>query len=229
MGVKDRPADFPLFPIAICDTCVLLLPIVRDILIGLGEAGMFYPRWSNDIYAEWRSIPSKNKSFTPEKLAYLDKRTIRSYWLMNRYIPKGLVSGYRKHIRQLQLRDPKDRHVLAAGLEADAQFIITSNLRDFRQGEPDVLLIPPIHPDAFILGIADGFPNEVVDVLHEHRERLKKPPLSPQEYLEKLHRNGLSETVEFFKPYAWDRTPEEYDLEEYECANQKTDEDIAPK
>jgi hypothetical protein len=45
-----------------------------------------------------------------------------------------LVKGYEDLIESLSLPDPDDRHVLASGIRANAEVIITFNLKDFPAG-----------------------------------------------------------------------------------------------
>jgi predicted nucleic acid-binding protein len=77
----------------------------------------------------------------------------RTRQLMNAAVRDCLVVGYESRIDNLTLPDPDDRHVLAAALEAQAQVIVTYNLRDF---PPDALQprgLEAQHPDEFILRV----------------------------------------------------------------------------
>lgn len=64
--------------------------------------------------------------------------------------PEALVSGY-EHLVPAATNDPKDQHVLAAAIHADAEVILTFNLRDF----PDEALAPwrieAMHPQDYLL------------------------------------------------------------------------------
>jgi hypothetical protein len=46
-------------------------------------------------------------------------------------LPAATVTGYEKHVAAVNLPDPDDRHVVAAGIAAGATVILTWNLRDF--------------------------------------------------------------------------------------------------
>ncbi len=97
--------------------------------------------------------------------------------------------GYQRWEQRLTLPDPDDRHVLAAALACVADVIVTFNTKDF---PPEIL--SPFHmaavtPDSFVYQLMDS--GIVVATASEHRAALTRPPLSPAEYLEALHRNGL--------------------------------------
>ena len=50
---------------------------------------------------------------------------------MNAAIPDILVTGYEPLIEVVDLPDADDRHVLAAAVKANAQVIVTENLKHF--------------------------------------------------------------------------------------------------
>ena len=38
---------------AVLDACVLFPPVLRDLLLGMAEAGLYEPKWSDRILEEW--------------------------------------------------------------------------------------------------------------------------------------------------------------------------------
>jgi hypothetical protein len=88
-----------------------------------------------------------------------------------------------------------DRHVLAAAIRGNATIIVTLNRRHF----PAQIIAPfgleAQHPDAFVMRLLNHSPLGVVEAAQNHRESLKNPPKSLPEYLETLHRQGLTETA----------------------------------
>lgn len=109
----------------IYDACVLYPASLRSFLMWLGVHELVRPRWTERILDECFDNLLENRSdLEPEHL----ERTRR---LMCEAIPDCLVSGFESRIGVLSLPDPDDRHVLAAALEVDADFIATFNLRDF--------------------------------------------------------------------------------------------------
>lgn len=84
-----------------------------------------FARWTLDIHEEWiRNLLLKRPDLSRDKLEGLRD-------MMIEVIPDSLVTGYEPAIDGLQLPDPDDRHVLAAALRANAETIVTANLKDF--------------------------------------------------------------------------------------------------
>jgi hypothetical protein len=99
------------FP-ALLDTCVLYPAYLCDTLLRLAEASAYRPLWSADILAELR----RNLIARGVPPARVDRRLTQ----MNRSFPDALVTGYESLIDGMT-NHPKDRHVLAAALRANAE------------------------------------------------------------------------------------------------------------
>ena len=114
---------------------------------------------------------------------------------MDRATLDALVEGYEDLIPTLSLPDENDRHVLAAAIRGGAQVIVTMNLRDF----PDEVLqqyeMEAQHPDEFILQLIELTPDVVMDAAETHRQSLKNPPKSIEEFLASLEAQGLPKSV----------------------------------
>ncbi len=50
---------------------------------------------------------------------------------MDRAFPDACIKGWERHVGQVVLPDPDDRHVVAAAIEGDCDCVVTYNLRDF--------------------------------------------------------------------------------------------------
>lgn len=50
---------------------------------------------------------------------------------------------------------PKDRHVLAAAVAAEAPFVVTANLKDFRPEDTQPHGVEALSPDAFLVKLLD--------------------------------------------------------------------------
>lgn len=117
--------------VVIYDACVLYPAPLRDLLIRIANAGIVRARWTDRILDEcFDSIRDKRPDLPPDAL----DRTRR---LMKEAVPDCVVGGYEPLITGLILPDPDDRHVLAAAVRADAQVIVTFNLKDFPAAELD--------------------------------------------------------------------------------------------
>lgn len=181
----------------ILDACVLYPARLRDLLMHLGIAGLYQPKWSRCIQDEWRRNLSANR---PEILPEALQNTVK---MMNSALPDANVTGYKGLINDLDLPDPNDRHVLAAAIRAKAEIIVTLNHKDF---PPEVLRpfeIETLHPDAFISDLFDLNHALTLEAVRRQRQSLKRPPMTVDEFLEMLLKQGLPMTVKELAPYQY--------------------------
>src|SRR5688572_26610096 len=109
-------------------TCVLdtnvIYPIeIRDLLFWFAHYDLYTVKWSKHIFDEWELV-MKVKGVPEEEVR---KRLTKA----NAAFPDALVENYDPLIDMLQLPDLKDRHVLAAAIKANANIIVTNNLKHF--------------------------------------------------------------------------------------------------
>lgn len=128
------------------DACVLYPTLLRSIVLEVARTGAFTPLWSARILEEWRRAALRTH---PDQAAALggEIALVSAAWPgAERVVPEGAEAA-------LSLPDENDRHVLAAATAADADVILTLNLRDFpartlaRQG------LRAEHPDPFLLAL----------------------------------------------------------------------------
>ncbi len=93
-----------------------------------------------------------------------------------------MVTGFEPLIGEM-LNHPKDRHVAAAAVMANAELIVTMNLKDFRILPGN---IKAESPDEFLLRLFKSNPDDMVDLLREQAEYLKNPPVTLSELLDHL-------------------------------------------
>src|SRR5579872_28797 len=180
---------------AILDSCVLYPAPLRDFFMRLAVQ-LYQPKWTETIHEEWiRSVLADRPDLTRAQLA-------RTRELMDRHGGACLVTGYEELIPALTLPDPDDRHVLAAGIRAGANVIVTANLSDFPAEILSKYGIEAQHPDEFINHLLDLAPHVVCGAAKRQRESLKNPPKTVDEYLESLERQGLAQTVARLKQFA---------------------------
>lgn len=175
------------FP-AFLDTCAIYGGYVCDTMLTLADAGTYRPLWSDDVLRELERNLIEN--------AGLDERQVRHRIdEMRRSFPDAEVHGYANLIAAMTC-DTKDRHVLAAAVRANAEIIVTFNLRDFPQSSLDPYDIEAVHPDAFLLDQLDLHRSRVIDGLHEQAARYQKSPMATSELLGALARSGLPDFAE---------------------------------
>ena len=123
------------------DTCVLYPSILRSILLGAAQKGLFEPIWSEKIIEEWRHAAQRNHD---EAEATIVIALLRVNW------PKSQVEIGPEN-KNLFLPDENDIHVLQAAIEGNADELLTANLKDF----PTQILsghgIVRRNPDDFLL------------------------------------------------------------------------------
>ena len=175
----------------IYDACVLYPAPLRDLLIRLARTRRFRARWTNDIHDEWIAALLKERpDIEREQLQYTAD-------LMNKAVPGALVTGHEALIEGLELPDSNDRHVLAAAIRCGAAAIITTNLKDFPKEQLDKFETLAIHPDDFIMDLAD-LESELLEITaKEQRANLANPPVEAEEFVENLERIGLPQVAAF--------------------------------
>ena len=83
--------------------------IVRRLVLRLAEAGVYQPVWTERIGEEWRRNASRIWEIPPEVMA--------EQWAdMNARFPQALERDAQAYEASLRYSDPKDFHVIAAGL-----------------------------------------------------------------------------------------------------------------
>ncbi len=114
---------------------------------------------------------------------------------MNEKVDGCLVTGHETLIPNLTLPDTNDRHVLAAAIHCKAQIIVTFNLKDFPQSELAPHGVTAQHLDDFAADLFDLAAKAVCAAAKQHRESMKRPAKTVEEYLELLERQRLPATV----------------------------------
>lgn len=185
-------------PVAVYDACVLYPFHLRNLLIQCAVDRLVEARWTDEIHDEWiRNLSANTPGLSVERLT-----TTRD--LMNLVLPKATVTGYAAHIPEINLPDPNDRHVVAAGVEADASVIVTWNLRDFPASELRKHGLRRQTPDAFLLDIHDAAPEVAVAATANARRNLRISSISAADFLQALERQKLKRFVATMKAHVAD-------------------------
>lgn len=179
---------------ALFDACVLYPQTLRDVLISMARTDLFRARWSADINDEW----SRNRLARNPELAVQIRRTVE---LVNESVPDCLVTGYRPLIPSLTLPDPDDRHVLAAAIVGRADVIVTTNLKHFPADVLSPFGIEPQHPDEFVYQQFGLDVDRVLSAFKGMRARLRRPPMTADEFIRNLDAKGLALTAAALDPF----------------------------
>lgn len=163
---------------AVIDACVLFQAAVRDTLLRAAEARLYQVYWSDIILEEI----SRNLIETGR----MNRQDVqRLLAVMRQFFPKATVRGFEYLIPEMT-NDEKDRHVLAAAVEVGANFIVTSNLKDF----PDPTLLPydinALSPDEFLMYLFAETPEIMICIVTQQAADLRNPPKTLEDILDEL-------------------------------------------
>lgn len=100
------------------------------------------------------------------------------------------VTGYRSLIDSMECH-PKDRHVLAAAVRADAGAIVTFNVSDFPGSFVAEYQLEVIHPDQFLVDTLDLAPQVVMGELAAQATANRREPKTLSSLLDALERAGV--------------------------------------
>lgn len=145
------------------DACVLYPTVMREIVLGVAAKGLFTPLWSARILEEWARATIKLGP-AEEAIARGEIAMLGANW------PNAEVAADPDLEARLWLSDPDDIHVLAAAISAEADMILTLNLRDFPKSELEDHDLVAVHPDAFLRDLLDRAPQAVRDATEAVRQ-----------------------------------------------------------
>jgi len=129
---------------AVLDANVLAYFALAKLLLRLARRrSLFLPIWSQQILGEtWRTYAVKlghGAQYASDRLAEIVVG-----------FPDALQTDLEPEIAQCT-NDPKDRHVLAAAIKAQAKVIVTFNEKHFRPEHLEQWGIAPLNPNDFLL------------------------------------------------------------------------------
>ena len=139
------------------DACVLYPTVMREVVLGVAEQGLFEPRWSPRILEEWaraaRKIGPEGETIARGEIVGIQARFPRA----EVKIPQGVEA-------RLWLPDPNDIHVLAAAVGCSADAVMTLNAKDFPRSELADEGLERVDPDGFLISLAARHPDAVQSV-----------------------------------------------------------------
>ena len=156
-------------PVALLDANVFPPIWLLDILLTLDEHNLIDAVWSERILDEVRrTLVERQRRNLVQTERFLN--AIRS---MN---PTHCAYGWEPREALLELPDPDDRHILAAALVTDADYIITYNLKDFPAKQLERYSTRAIHPDDFLCAMLEYDQSGVLNVMNEVVSSKDNPP-----------------------------------------------------
>ncbi len=173
----------------VLDTNVIYPIEIRDLLFWFAYYDLYTPKWSKHIFDEWKDVMIRNGVSIEEASKRVNKANLA--------FPDALVTNYAGLIGNLDLPDPKDRHVLAAAIKTNANIIVTNNLKDFPNQYLASFGLSAKSADDFLTDIIDLNPEEAVKAFKELVLYRRKPDLNEFEVLDILRKHGLKDTADF--------------------------------
>ncbi|CAM5217819.1 PIN domain-containing protein OS=Castellaniella defragrans OX=75697 GN=HNR28_003370 PE=4 SV=1 [Castellaniella defragrans] len=141
-------------PFVVLDACVLMSTVQRRLLLRVADQGVFQPIWTERIGEEWRRNAARVWQIPPETLA-------EQWKAMNQRFPGAMEANTAPYEVGLRYSDPKDFHVIAAGLARRARCglqrpptvqVMTWNLKDFNRSELRRQGLDAYSPDQLLTG-----------------------------------------------------------------------------
>ncbi len=175
-------------------TCVLdtnvIYPIeIRDLLFWFAHYDLYTIKWSKHIFDEWEEV-MKRKGIPEEEI---QKRLNKA----NAAFCDALVENYDPLIDMLELPDEKDRHVLAAAIKANANIIVTNNLKHFPEDYLASFGLAAKSADEFLADLIDLNQEIAIQAFRELVLNRRNPDLDEFQVLDAMRRNGLTDTANY--------------------------------
>lgn len=157
----------------VLDACVLYPTVLRQILVGVCDAGLATPLWSSRILEEWARAAARlgpgQEAAARAEIAALAARH-----------PDACVAPVADLERTLHLPDPADVHVLGTGIGGRADHLVTLNLRDFPRRALAPHGLTAVHPDPWLLTLHEAAPDPVARVVESVRAEAERLSARPQ-------------------------------------------------
>lgn len=167
--------------VACLDADVLISMPDCDLLLEIAKTGLYTVRWSPAILDEVRrNLPKANVKVTP---ALAEKRIAT----MRAAFPEADVSEDGGRVFAVhQSVHPKDRHVVATALVAQANVIVTRNRKDFAVEALEAVGLLVQGPDEFLLHQVTQSPVAACSAVGEIIGRMRNTKPTVEEYLDFL-------------------------------------------
>lgn len=164
MGNTAHPTPGPGAPKVVLDACVLYPTILREILQGAAEAGLYQPVFSDRILREWVLATAKLGPAAPV-IAEGEAAQLRAAF------PRALVRDHPEIEGRLILPDVNDRHVLASAIASGADAIVTFNAQDFPGHVLAAEGIARRDPDGFLWELQSRHPDIMARIVEAVRAK----------------------------------------------------------
>jgi SAM-dependent methyltransferase len=153
----------------VLDASVLYVESVRSLLLWIADGGGFAPFWTERILRETRNNLIEGGVIAAEQWDRLREAMVTAF--PEAMIDQGAVDA----IEDEMPNETKDRHVLAAALVADADLVVTSNVRHFLPADLARVGKRGVTPDDFLCELLRTVPNVVRESLELQAAHTRTP------------------------------------------------------
>ncbi|MEM6622232.1 MAG: PIN domain-containing protein [Pseudomonadota bacterium] len=167
------------------DACVLFPPLVRSLILAVAEQGAFQPFWSDRVLDEWRLAVARQHGVEGEAGSLAAQAQMARDFLDAAVAPVEEVPA--KEAPDIHLPDPADLHVVGAALAAQADTILTFNMRDFPARTLAPLGLQPRHPDSFLWEHLSHAPERLSPVISDTLTGFGIDPAAARAPLKRAH------------------------------------------
>ena len=169
---------------------IVIFPIeIRDLLFWFAHYELYTPKWSGNIFEEWKTVMIRKGVDEAEASKRVKKANLA--------FPDALVKNYEGLIAELKLPDVDDRHVLAAAIRTNANVTVTNNLKDFPAEYLDSFGLKAKSADDFLTDIIDLNQEKAVEAFKEMVLNRRNLAMDEYQVLDCLRRNGLKDTADY--------------------------------
>lgn len=187
--------------VVLLDANVLYSHVLSDYFTSAYAQGLIEIKWSSAILDEMitntKALALRKSSTVEEKLRRVETADqLRRY--IDRQYPEAVVTTTSEHFEafaDVPMRDPDDRHVVAAAVAAEADLLCTANVRDFPEVLMDRVGIQSVTPDRLLVQLIEDQPARMI---RAHQQTIEwTPGTTHRATLDVLRRAGA--------PHAADR------------------------
>ena len=178
---------------ALLDACVLYPTVMREMLLGAAQAGLYQPLWSARILEEWARAAAHRLGAEGEAVARGEIALVRAAW------PRAEVAPRAGDMARLYLPDANDIHVLAAAIAGSADLIVTENRADFPRHILAEEGLERMSADPFLLRLFNENPKklqEVAEAVRARAEALSGEPWPIRRLMKKARLPRLGKALE---------------------------------
>jgi hypothetical protein len=176
------------------DTNVWYPVVLADLVLRSVEIGLFDLAWTDESLAEVERVLVERKGLTAQHAAVFGAQ-VRATAPAGRIDP----AAYQHLVAAMTGPDPGDHVHAAAARGARADVLLTSNVTDF----PATDVGPAcrvLHPSDLFGELASTYPIEVRRVIAEMAAHRHRPPMTPDDILDRLDALGLHPMVSALRP-----------------------------